>query len=425
MKNLFLTAGAMLIAGAAFAQTPSMVQVPTQQGSPTATATVGGNYSNINQKAVGSNALVEQQGTANASFIDQTGSDQSNKNEVYVKQWGNVQPSISGHLNYSDITQNGAGNDFTALQQGDENQNFGTQAGFDNTVMVKQGANSAQHAEHNIAISDQDGNENSAEIEQYYDNNVATIKQRNDQTAGIGNQSYQLQTANPNASAGHTAIGEQWGDDNKLVQMQDSGSPASGGGNYAESMQGSAANSATNAFAQQKQSGDLNQAYASQLGANNTLFQEQLGSGNKAVASQADNPVNGSNLYAEQYQDGTDNEARSKQNGRNNEAYQEQYGLMNYSTIEQRGGVNPNDGNVALSIQDGTLNDSRIKQQARGNTAFADQTGDGQMSVINQNLTSNSSPNGHGYNSATVIQRNANVSLAPQVQRAGATRARF
>ncbi|MEE2801208.1 MAG: hypothetical protein VX550_03390 [Bacteroidota bacterium] len=75
MKNILLSAGAMIIASVAFAQTPatvpattpSAIAVPTPQVSPTLGATVGGNYSNINQKAVGSIATVEQQGTANAS----------------------------------------------------------------------------------------------------------------------------------------------------------------------------------------------------------------------------------------------------------------------------------------------------------------------------------------------------------------------
>ncbi|MBF4984366.1 hypothetical protein FNJ87_08515, partial [Nonlabens mediterrranea] len=63
--------------------------------------------------------------------------------------------------------------------------------------------------------------------------------------------------------------------------------------------------------------------------------------------------------------------------------------------------------------------------KARGNSAIVDQTGDGQMSVVNQNLASSSAPNGNGYNNATVIQRNANVSLTPQTQRAAAARRHF
>lgn len=434
MKNILLSAGAMLIASVAFAQTPatvpattpSAIAVPTPQVSPTLGATVGGNYSNINQKAVGSNALVEQQGTANASYIDQTGSDVGNKNNVYVKQWGNVQPSISGYQNHSEITQDGAGNDFTALQQGDTNMNFGSQVGLDNTVMVKQGANAAQQAQDNVALSDQDGKDNSAEIEQYYDNNMASITQRNDQVAGVGNQSYQLQTANPNQTAGHTAIGEQWGDDNKLVQMQDSGSPASGGANHAEAYQGDATAGAVNAFAQQLQSGDNNEAYSNQFGVNDESFQEQNGSANVAVARQNTLPTNGGDNLLEQYQEGTGNRASADQNGSNNQSFQEQYGTNNSAVLTQRQGQIV--GNVALSIQEGMNHQSEINQKTSGNMATVDQTGHGQMSIVNQNYPAGNGTTaqaGAGYNSATVIQRDANVALTPQIQRANATRARF
>lgn len=425
MKRVILSAAALAIGSFAFAQTPQVITAPAQQSSPTAAATVGGNYSDINQKGVGSDAMVQQQGTANASFIEQTGTDAGNRNNVDVLQWGNVQPSISGHLNYSDIKQDGAGNDFMVTQQGDLNEVFGTQTGLDNTAIVQQGANSPQQAESNLALVDQDGKDNFSEVQQRYDNNESSILQRNDAAVGVGNRSYQEQIANPNMSSGHTAIGTQYGDGNTMVQMQSGGAAPTGAGNYAQADQGDVADDATNAFAQQLQEGELNEAYASQKGTDNTLFQEQLGSGNKAVASQADNPTSGSSLYAEQYQDGSDNEARSKQNGSNNESYQEQYGTNNFSSVEQRGGVNPGDANIALSIQDGDLNSSMIEQKARGNMATVDQTGNGQTSIVNQNLPSNSAPNGNGYNNATVIQRNANISLTPQTQRAAAFRRQF
>ncbi|MBF4986390.1 hypothetical protein FNJ87_19470, partial [Nonlabens mediterrranea] len=158
---------------------------------------------------------VQQQGTANASFIEQTGTDVANRNSVDVLQWGNVQPSISGHLNYSDIKQDGAGNMFMATQQGDENEILGLQNGLDNVAFVQQGANTPQQAQNNLAIVDQDGKGNDAEIQQRYDDNEASILQRNDQIAGVGNRSYQDQRSNPNQSAGQVAIGEQWGDDNE------------------------------------------------------------------------------------------------------------------------------------------------------------------------------------------------------------------
>ena len=426
MNRVILSAAALAFGGFAMAQTPQTIVNPGQQVSPVnPAAVVGGNYSNIDQKGQGSDALVQQQGTSNISFIEQTGTNVSNRNSVDVLQWGNVQPAISGQLNYSDIKQDGEGNGYTLVQQGDYNENYGTQVGVDNTAFVQQGANNPQQAEANLAIVDQDGLGNDAEVQQRYDNSEASILQRNDVAAGVGNRSYQEQIADPNMSSGHVAIGTQYGDGNTLVQMQKGGPLGTGAGNYAESNQGDAADAATNAFAQQVQEGDLNEAYASQKGVDNTLYQEQAGTSNVAVASQADNPTSGSDLYAEQYQLGDLNEARTKQNGANNESYQEQYGTSNFSTIEQRGGVNPGDANVAISIQDGMMNVSSIEQKARGNHAMVDQTGNGQMSVITQNVGSSSAPNGNGYNTATVIQRNANVALTPQTQRAPATRRHF
>ncbi|MEE2801207.1 MAG: hypothetical protein VX550_03385 [Bacteroidota bacterium] len=430
MNRVNLSVAALLVAGFAFAQSPQTVASPGQQTAPVAVlpaASAGGNYSNIDQKAVGSDATVQQQGTSNISFIDQTGSNASKKNNVDVLQWGNVQPGISGYLNYSDIKQTGAGNNFDLMQQGDKNENFGLQNGVDNSVVVQQGANTPQQAEKNLALSDQDGLENYAEIQQRYDNNKATITQRNDVSSGAGNWSYQEQIANPNQSAGHTAVGEQWGDDNTLIQLQEgSASGPNSLGNYAQANQGdalAAPDSATGAFAQQVQLGDGNEAYAGQKLTNDTSFQEQIGDLNLAEVKQNLSGSNaGGDNHAEQYQDGNLNEARIDQNGNNNIALQEQYGDDNYSKIKQRYGQVT--GNEAISYQNGTLNNSVINQQANANMALVDQTGDGQMSVINQNNPLNGSPAAtSGSNSATVIQRNANVALTPSALKAAQTRA--
>ncbi len=417
-----MSATALAIGGFVFAQTPQTITPIVQQSSPTTAATVGGNYSNINQVGVGSDAMVQQQGTANASFIQQTGTDAANRNSVDVLQWGNVQPSISGHLNYSDITQDGAGNDFMATQQGDMNEVLGTQTGLDNTAIVQQGANTPQQAQNNLSVVDQDGKDNFAEVQQRFDDNEASITQRNAAAAGVGNRSYQEQIANPNQTAGHVAIGEQWGDDNEAVQIQDSGSPALGGGNHAEIQQGDGATEATGAFAQQVQSGATNEAYATQFLSGDVSYQEQLGTDNKAVVDQntGGSATGGDNLV-EQYQDGDRNEARSDQNGNNNMVNQEQYGSDNFSSVKQRYGQVT--GNMATSIQDGTLNNSVINQQSHGNVSMVDQTGTGQTSLINQNNpTTGAAAAIGGQNGATVIQRNANVALTPQVRRIAASK---
>nr|WP_193742905.1 hypothetical protein [Nonlabens ulvanivorans] len=423
MKRVIMSAAALAIGGFVFAQTPQTIAPIVQQSSPTAAATVGGNYSDIDQKGIGSDAKVQQQGTANASFIEQTGTDVANRNSVDVLQWGgNVQPSISGHLNYSDIKQNGAGNDFMATQQGDENEISGLQIGLNNAALVQQGANTPQQAENNLAKVDQDGKDNYAEVQQRYDDNEASILQRNDAAAGVGNRSYQDQVSNPNQSAGQVAIGEQWGDNNEAVQIQDSGSPALGGGNHAEIQQGDATKDATGAFAQQVQSGATNEAYATQFLSGDESYQEQLGTDNKAVVNQnTAGSLNGGDNLVEQFQDGDRNEARSTQNGNNNMVNQEQYGMDNYSRVSQGNGQAV--GNMATSIQDGADNNSVINQRANGNMSMVDQTGNGQTSLINQNAPLAGQPAlTSGQNTATVIQRNANVALTPQARRAAATK---
>lgn len=86
MKSIILSATALALGFVASAQTPQTVTAPSQQSSPTAAALIGGNYSNIDQIAVGSSAMVQQQGTANASFIEQTGSNAANLNTIDVLQ---------------------------------------------------------------------------------------------------------------------------------------------------------------------------------------------------------------------------------------------------------------------------------------------------------------------------------------------------
>ncbi|MDP5077336.1 MAG: hypothetical protein NWQ19_04545, partial [Nonlabens sp.] len=162
--------------------------------------------------------------------------------------------------------------------------------------------------------------------------------------------------------------------------------------------------------------------FATQYLSSDTSYQEQIGSDNLAEVKQNTGGIaSGGDNLVEQYQDGTDNEARSDQNGNDNTAYQEQYGNDNVSTVFQRYGQLG--GNLATSIQSGSFNSSEINQQAHSNMAMVDQTGNGQMSVINQNNPiSGAAAAVAGSNSATVIQRNANVPLTPQTQRAAAAK---
>lgn len=128
----------------------------------------------------------------------------------------------------------------------------------------------------------------------------------------------------------------------------------------------------------------------------------------------------GGDNYADQYQIGGLNEAFIDQNGQNHSASQEQYGVLNETIVIQSGGQMV--GNQALTIQNGMNNDSYVNQMANGNIADVDQLGMNHVSVINQNSLGTAAGTG-GSNTATVTQRNANVSLTRQTQRAAATKA--
>ncbi len=434
MKRSIICASALIAGSFAFAQSPmptipgatkSTIAAPTQKVSPVAGATQGGNYSDIVQSGLGSDATVEQQGTDQASFITQTGTSQSVRNSVNVEQRGNVDPGtiLSGFKNYAEISQVGAGNGFNSVQLGDKNEVFGVQNGDRNTALVQQGDLNAQQAEMNTALVTQEGLRNDAEVQQRYDNNESSIFQKNDATTGVRNRSYQEQTANPNLSSGHTAIGTQYGDSNDLVQIQRGPAVGASVGNYAESNQGDATTDAINGFVQQVQTGIANEAYATQFGENNNAFQEQMGENNVAQVKQNTNPQRFGENRAEQYQDGSDNSAYIDQNGTDHRAFQEQYGTNHESIIMQRAGQVA--GNFALSIQSGDDHYSAITQNLDRNRAIVDQTGNGQTSVIRQNASQNAANRPAGFNSASVIQRNGNGSLAPQSQRAKASKRRF
>ncbi|MBF4985064.1 hypothetical protein FNJ87_12205, partial [Nonlabens mediterrranea] len=211
----------------------------------------------------------------------------------------------------------------------------------------------------------------------------------------------------------------QYGDDNEIIQNQDSDYQPFGGDNYAEANQGDATVTSERAFSQQIQSGGYNNAYSTQYGSDNSSFQEQNGLLNTAEVHQNTSSTGGDN-YAEQYQLGGLNEAYIEQDGQNHSANQEQYGIFNESVVIQNGGQVS--GNQSLSIQRGMNNDSYINQMANGNIADVDQLGMNHQSVINQNSLGTSAGTG-GSNTAIVTQRNANVSLTRQTQRTAATKA--
>ncbi|SCX97746.1 hypothetical protein SAMN05192588_0538 [Nonlabens sp. Hel1_33_55] len=409
MKRVILSAAALMIGATVFAQVPT--QSP-QQVNPNAPAAAGHGYSQIDQVGIGSDADVLQEGTLNSSYIDQLGTSATLKNFVGVVQTGNVgqtpsNPGRSGLENYSEALQDGSGNLLNVFQYGDRNDARSTQVGVSNSGVIQQGSSNAQLGERNLGVIDQSGDANYASIQQRYDGNEAYSEQIA-AAGGLGNRSYQEQTAESNQSVGHEAVSTQNGNNNEVRQFQTG--PSESAGNYAEANQGDVAgtDTATNAFAQQIQDGIDNNALVNQKLTNDVSYQEQIGTRNTATTDQNMGGIaSGGDNYSDQYQDGTRNDAVTTQNGNNNVSFQEQRGIANEATTMQTYGQDA--ANNAISLQNGTRNSSTIMQAAHGNYAFVDQFGVGHVSVVNQNQMGTQLNDGafSGTNSAIVTQRDA------------------
>lgn len=428
MKRVILSAAALLVGSIAFAQhdetaessdkfkpakpEPKTITKADQKDSHRKGFTVGGGFSLIEQVGIGSDAVVAQEGTENASFITQTGTSATDRNQALVLQTGNVDGDpgqLSGFQNYAELAQDGKGNVAAALQFGDENAAFSTQTGDFNTSLIEQGATSAQQGENNYGEITQDGTLNTAEIQQRFDNNMATSTQVSAADAAVGNDSYQEQVSARNQSNGHTAISTQNGSGNTVQQFQTG--PDSAIGNYAEANQGDVEgeDTAVGAFAQQVQSGSGQVAVVNQKLSNDVSLQEQSGSDNTAVTNQNIGGIaSGGDNYSQQLQGGSNNHAHTDQLGNNNFSAQEQWGDGNVAFTSQTFGQDG--GNVALSIQDGFDNTSLIRQAASNNIASVDQLGSNHKSVINQNQSGTHIGDAtlNGSNTAIVLQRDAN-----------------
>ncbi len=407
MKRVILSASALMLGGFVFAQTPQTVTKKAKQSQELESASKGSNFSQIDQMGIGSDATVQQKGTENASYIEQTGTSQRKRNEAFLLQKGGL--ITTAEENYADQTQNGMANYSNVIQLGDENDAWVNQQGNSNASNIQQGTFIFGRSDKNYAQVDQAGDKNDATINQIADNNIAISNQTSVDGARNGNTSYQSQLSTF-AREGNTAISNQAGTNNEAVQVQINGFLQKG--NYAEINQGDADNQdmASKSYAEQLQTGARNEAYINQRQKGNIAFQKQVGTDNVAIADQSKNGLTEDGNFVSQLQLGDDNRAVTNQFGDKNSSVQQQLGSDNVSlTIQSFTRM----GNLAQSLQGGNNHDSYINQRSNGNKAMVDQLGTGHKSVINQNTGftgGNFSTTGN--NSATVKQRNGNISLS-------------
>jgi hypothetical protein len=279
--------------------------------------------------------------------------------------------------------QEGIGNVAEDYQMGKENFSWQQQLGDNNGVhRVEQWGESNQAyqdigvgwAEKNSGLIHQVGKSNVATQKQRWDYNYAEARQN-----GEENYVYQEQLSRPNQSPGHTAIAEQWGYKNSIVQLQD---------NPADFLPGN------RAYAYQE--GTFNQAYSKQYGFGNRV--DQLVYSPFFPPFSSDRNIQnveqtGDNNYARQEVGwGDDNEGYTTQLGDNNRAYMYQEGWSNLAVQTQTGTFN-----LATSNQVGTGHASYQTQDGFGHYAESIQTGAGHINTQTQKGASNVSYNSqHG-----------------------------
>ena len=430
MKNLILSAAALLIGAVSFAQVAGAPtsQVVTALPGAAATANAGESIQNGNNHKV----QVRQAGTNQSVYTNQNdGSTVAGGNLAAVYQTGDVS-TPSGVENAAEVLQSGEANESTSIQQGDYNNAYTAQGQNDdastgNKARIQQGTN--EQAENNYAAVEQDGTDNQAQTLQTWDNSDAWTRQ-----IGAENKSMINQVAAPEGSDGHFArniqdgmrnesfidqsgagarnfaYADQDGDDNKAKQIQTTDALEGGIGNTAIISQGIQSAFTTRLFT--AAAIPLNDLDGSVFGSNFTpstlgrALQVQGGNDNQLYAEQYGDGVNGGN-YVEQIQLGSGNTGFSEQNfdsaGDGNYAKQIQIGTNSATALVQRGSDNKShqaqnlgDSNQSLISQDGTGNLSNTHQFGDQNVAHGVQRSelnrlnivqrDGQSYLANQNL---------------------------------------
>ena len=460
MKKVILGAAALLFAGAIYAQQGTADIKTATDGSSAvdvtreaALAQTGGFFNNTGksvQEGTDNKVYVGQAGSWNSAATDQANGSGTGGNQARIWQTGNVLPD-SGFSNIATTYQRGTENQATSKQEGDYNSALVKQGAKDdgssgNRAYINHGI--AEQGESNYAMTEQDGTDNRSKTVQVFDNNDArTIQEGDSNMADI------RQNAGPNQSAGHTALVEQYGDENASRVRQEgsarnnahsaqagnrnksnqnqSSDAASGVGNKGVVAQGtdpvnSQVNSAfiymdanvddlSNGTANFLSPSDDNKALQNQAGENNSGYigqwgdgdgnyaeQNQNGKDNKATAIQnATGNSNGGNNMSKQDQYDDNNEAMLAQNGFNHSAWQRQSGGDNFVASTQRGNSNlvatyqvgaPGKGNAAHTAQRGQDNQILLVQKEGfyGGNSY----------IVEQGLAGNP----HSGNEATILQ---------------------
>jgi len=459
MKKLFFSAAALVCSGAIFAQanqgpledvnsgTSTDAQVVAAKAGAASTANAGESIQNGDAQKV----YVRQAGTNMSVFTEQGNGLGTGANQARIWQTGAVSAE-SGIENAADVRQLGTENQSTTRQEGDRNEAVTRQGLVDassewNKALIRQGT--ADNAEGNYATIEQDGAENQAWTRQTFDNSEARTVQ-----AGNGNAAKVIQVANPNQSAGHSALVEQYGEENNAVTMQNgsakntartaqlgsgnvsfqtqSSSATSGIGNNADVDQGTGLvqsqlvtdiyfggvgnvdditsgggfnGTSTAGIAVQDQTGENNNAFIGQFGIadaeSNYAEQNQGGKDNQALTVQnAFGFANGAN-YSRQDQTGEANVAGISQIGGHNRAYQRQADANNMALSTQRGY-----NHVLNTYQDGDANVATTAQRGDQNTILLVQRG-GHSYSAQQNVQE-ALDTENGYNVIDVLQLGPN-----------------
>ena len=374
MKKVIICASALLASSLALAQTPQEVAKKTKKPQELSEAREGSNFSQIDQIGIYSESEVYQQGTENASYIDQTGNatQYDRRNRVGVQQLsGDV---LTSSTNYSDVTQNGSYNWTYVDQYGDNHESFANVKGYGNDIYIYQGDDEVRNSEKLYADVTQTGDWNYIEVYQEGEEQVSLVNQYSKEGVDDGNDAYQEQGYSL-ADKGNTGIINQAGTLNEANQRQEN--ETGNQGNYAQIDQGKIETKdlATESFAEQLQDGSGRKAFISQRLEGNEADQMQTGTDNTAIAEQngALNRTTGGYNFSIQDQEGDRNKATVKQPGVFNTSYQQQIGKDNTAwTVQQFG---DQEGNLASTLQDGRKNNAITKQGAHGNVSWVDQNG--------------------------------------------------
>ncbi len=350
-----------------------------------------GNMAELHQKGTENQSTQYQYGDFNESKVNQGLSNTASKQNRALVQQGDT-GAQQGQKNKAQIDQDGDNNQARTNQRYDKNQALTQQLGNDNYADIEQIANPDNSIGHTAEV-DQIGNLNDAWVRQngngarneattYQDgdNNFSFQTQFSSAVSGLGNNAvvsqgrnnvlntvaYQLwwdlegvddimnSPFNLGRADNSVAFQFQSGDDNIAAALQYSADNYAeqwqqGNGNHAYSDQNDfGAPSGGGNYAKQDQSGDNNEAGIAQNGSNHRSFQTQIGNKNKALSTQRglDNDVN-------IHQRGDQNYATSAQRGQCNDILIVQYSGQSYSVEQNLSDDLPNGNNTANIFQSG------------------------------------------------------------------------